>query len=85
MFLWLLLLQIVLFSLVFYKLVTTNHWTIGKKLLVALVGAIILETMSFILISSFALAATYIAYTALPKALVGTVMVYFIWKDEIHH
>lgn len=33
--------QIVVFLLVFLKLVTTNHWTIGKKVLVGLIGSLI--------------------------------------------
>lgn len=31
---------LVLLALIFYKLVTTNHWTVGKKLMVLLTGSL---------------------------------------------
>jgi hypothetical protein len=41
-----LLVEAILFFLVFYRLITTNHWTIGKKLLVGLTAGILIEIMS---------------------------------------
>lgn len=85
MLLYLLLLQIVLFSLVFYRLMTTNHWTLGKKLLVGLVGSLLFQVTGFVCIAAFSLSVILIAWMTLPLTIMASVMVYFIWIDEIHH
>lgn len=85
MLLYLLLLQIVLFSLVFYRLVTTNHWTLGKKLLVGLVGSLLFQVTGFVCIAAFSLPVFFIPWMTIPLTAMALSMVYYIWIDEIHH
>jgi hypothetical protein len=75
--------QIVLFGLVFYRLVTTNHWTLGKKLLVALVGSILFQTVSLILLMVFMPSLILLNIILLPEMIVAGVMTYFFYKNEI--
>lgn len=84
MLMWLLFIQVILFGLIFYRLVTTNHWTLGKKLLVCLVGAILIELVSFVCIGTLSLFIWMMPFITIPKLLIGAVMVYFIWLKEIH-
>jgi hypothetical protein len=84
MFYILLLAQVVLFALVFYRLVTTNHWTIGKKLLVGLTGSIIFEVTSFICIMVWNLSPAILVFVPIPKLVVSAIMVYFFYRSELH-
>lgn len=83
MFYAILLTQIVLFGLVFYRLVTTNHWTLGKKLLVALVGSILFQVVALALTVAFMPSLILINLTMLPQTIVAGIMTYFFYKNEI--
>ena len=83
MFYAILLMQIVLFGLVFYRLVTTNHWTLGKKLLVALVGSILFQTVSLVSLMVFMPSLILLNIILLPEMIVAGVMTYFFYKNEI--
>jgi hypothetical protein len=80
-----LLVEAILFSLIFYRLVTTNHWTIGKKLLVSLVGAILFEVTGFVFAMILNLDPISLFFIKIPKLIASTLMVYFFYKNEVHH
>lgn len=77
------LIELVMFALVFYRLVTTNHWTIGKKLLVALSAGIIVESSGFIFAMLLSLNPMALLLIKVPKVLVSILMVYFFYRSEI--
>jgi hypothetical protein len=79
------LVELIMFGLVFFRLVTTNHWTIGKKLMVALSAGILVETAGFVLAMAASLDPTIVLLIKLPKILVGIAMVYFFYRHEITH
>lgn len=88
MFYAILLMQIVLFGLVFYRLVTTNHWTLGKKLLVALVGSILFRVVTLILLMAFMPSLVLLNLILIPELIVAGFMTFFFYKNEIevnHH
>lgn len=80
-----LLIELFLFALVFYRLVTTNHWTIGKKLLVGLTAGVITEALGFITAMVLSLNPITLIYVKVPKIIVSGLMVYFFYKNEVHH
>ena len=80
-----LLVEIIMFGLVFYRLVTTNHWTIGKKLLVGLTAGILTESCGFIAAMLLNLNPVTLIYVKVPKIIASGLMVYFFYKNEIHH
>ena len=80
-----LLIETVLFFLVFYRLMTTNHWTIGKKLLVGLTAGILIETTGLMTAMLFSLTPILVIFLKIPKITVSALMVYFFYKKEIHH
>lgn len=80
-----LLVEAILFSLIFYRLVTTNHWTIGKKLLVSLVGSILFEVTGFVIAMFLHLDPISLFFIKMPKLIASSLMVYFFYKNEIHH
>ena len=75
-------LNIIFFSLIFYRLITTNTWTTGKKLLVGLVGGVILDTSMdlMVLLHFFPLELWALSLIHLPLTVVGSVMVYLMYK-----
>jgi ABC-type maltose transport system permease subunit len=80
-----LLIEIILFALVFYRLVTTNHWTIGKKLLVGLTAGVITEAAGFIAAMLLNLDPVTLIFVKIPKMIVSGVMVYFFYRNEVEH
>jgi hypothetical protein len=84
MFLGLLLVQFILFGLVLYRLVTTNHWTIGKKLLVGLTGTILLEVFGFICAIAFQFSLFTLIFINIPKVIMSAIMVYYFYRSEVH-
>jgi hypothetical protein len=80
-----LLTEIILFGLVFYRLVTTNHWTIGKKLLVGLTAGILTEAAGFITAMALNLNPMILILVKIPKIIVSGLMVYFFYENEVHH
>lgn len=77
-----LLVEIIMFGLVFYRLVTTNHWTIGKKLLVGLTAGILTESAGFIAAMLLSLNPITLLLIKVPKMLVSLVMVYFFYRHD---
>ena len=77
-----LLVEIIMFGLVFYRLVTTNHWTIGKKLLVGLTAGILAESAGFVAAMLFSLNPIMLLLIKIPKMLVSLVMVYFFYRHD---
>lgn len=77
-----LLVEIIMFGLVFYRLVTTNHWTIGKKLLVGLTAGILAESTGFIAAMLLSLNPITLLLIKVPKMLVSLVMVYFFYRHD---
>jgi hypothetical protein len=77
-----LLIEILLFGLVFYRLVTTNHWTIGKKLLVGLSVSILVETIGMLTAMICNLAPLVLVFVKLPIVIVGLLMVYFFYRND---
>lgn len=80
-----LLIEMFLFGLVFYRLITTNHWTLGKKLLVSLVAGILTEVFGFLIAMALSLDPVILIFIKIPKIVVSGLMVYFFYKHEIHH
>lgn len=80
-----LLIEMFLFGLVFHRLVTTNHWTLGKKLLVSLVAGILTEAFGFLVAMTLSLDPVVLIFIKIPKIIVSGLMVYFFYKNEIHH
>ena len=80
-----LLLEIFLFGLVFFRLVTTNHWTLGKKLLVGLVAGILIECSGFIAAMILSLDPIALIFIKVPKVMASGLMVCFFYKNEIDH
>jgi hypothetical protein len=80
-----LLLEIFLFGLVFFRLMTTNHWTLGKKLLVGLVAAILTECSGFIVAMILSLDPIALIFIKIPKVMASGLMVCFFYKNEIDH
>lgn len=71
------------FLAVLYKLVTTNHWTIGKKLLVCLVSAIVIGLIGKLAIIALAITAPSVGMLIqLPVVCVGLLMAYFFYKKD---
>jgi hypothetical protein len=77
----LILIEIIAFIAVFYKLVTTNHWTVGKKLMVALSAGIFMETMGLIIGASFGLPLVALPLFKIPKVIVGLTMCYYFYRN----
>lgn len=77
-----LLIEIIMFGLVFYRLVTTNHWTIGKKLLVGLSAGILTESVGFVAAMLCTLNPLVLLLVKIPKVLVSLVMVYFFYRHD---
>lgn len=77
-----LLVEIIMFGLVFYRLVTTNHWTIGKKLLVGLTAGILTEAVGFIAAMLLSLNPITLVLIKIPKVLVSLIMVYFFYRHD---
>jgi hypothetical protein len=77
-----LIVEIFLFGLVFYRLVTTNHWTIGKKLLVGLSAGILVEGLGFIAAMLFSSNPMTLVFIKIPKMICGAIMVYFFYRHE---
>jgi hypothetical protein len=73
--------EIVAFVAVFYKLVTTNHWTIGKKLMVALSLGIVIEALGVFIASSLGMSIAALAIFKVPKVIVGLCMCYFFYRN----
>jgi len=80
-----LLIEIMLFALVFYRLVTTNHWTIGKKLLVGLTAGLVTESSGFIAAMLLNLNPITLTFIKIPKIVISGLMVYFFYRNEIEH
>ncbi|MDD3412544.1 MAG: hypothetical protein PHY47_00935 [Lachnospiraceae bacterium] len=75
-------LGIAAFGAVFYKLVTTNHWTIGKKLLVCLVASLLVELVGKLIILAFAFPVVMVSLLQIPVIFIGTLMAYFFYRKE---
>ena len=61
-----LLIQIVIFLLLFIRLITTNHWTFGKKMLVLLTGALLWQSAFIFFFNVAASHATMYILSELP-------------------
>lgn len=75
-------LGIAVFAAVLFKLVTTNHWTIGKKLLVCLTIGMLIELVGKLMIAMFLLPVAMYAIVQAPQILVGALMAYFFYRKE---
>lgn len=80
-----LLVELILFALVFLRLITTNHWTIGKKLLVGLSSGILVETGGLFAAMLLNLNPITLILVKIPKIIVSGLMVYFFYRNEIEH
>lgn len=78
-----LLIELFLFGLVFYRLVTTNHWTIGKKLLVGLVAGVIVESAGMMLAMICSLDPITLVYIKIPKVIISSLLVYFFYRNGL--
>lgn len=76
---------LVLYSLVLYRLLTTNHWTTGKKLLVVLVFSIMMH-YSMLIFSLTEVLPLVLKWTSVPVSAVGLVMVSLFYRlEDIEH
>lgn len=80
---YLILIEVLAFLAILYRLVTTNHWTVGKKLLVALVSAILIEGIGTITACAFGLPLAILMLVKVPKLIVSLVMFYFFYQHEV--
>jgi hypothetical protein len=78
-----LLVEICLFGLVLYRLLTTNHWTIGKKLLVGLVAGILVETVGLVTAMLLNLNPMILILIKIPKVIISGLMVYFFYRNGL--
>lgn len=75
--------EIMSFMLVLYRLLTTNHWTIGKKLLVGLVSGILVETLGLVAAMVYNLDPMTFILIKIPKIIVSCLMVYFFYRNGL--
>ena len=80
--LFVILFELFFFALVLYKLVTTNHWSVGKKLLVALIAGIIVESLGFLLALYLSVPILAVSIIKVPKIVVGIIMTYYFYRHE---
>ena len=78
-----LLVEIISFALVLYRLLTTNHWTIGKKLLVGLVSGVLVETLGLIVAMICNLNPVTLILVKIPKIIISGLMVYFFYRNGL--
>lgn len=74
--------ELILFALVFYKLVTTNHWSIGKKLLVALTAGLMVESGGLLLAIALKLPVLTISIIKIPKMVIALIMTYYFYRHD---
>lgn len=76
--------ELIAFIAIFYRLVTTNHWSTGKKLLVLLTGSIIIKDIGLFIALSAPFSILAIA-TSVPILIVGVIMCAMFYGNDFVH
>lgn len=78
----LIIIKLVAFLAVLYKLVVTNHWSTGKKLLVGLTSALITEGAGLLVNSFISLPFYVLLGTSIPTAIIAVIMCYKFYESD---
>jgi hypothetical protein len=75
--------EIIIFLLVLFRLLTTNHWTIGKKLLVGLVSGVLVEGLGLLIAMICNLNPVTLILVKIPKIIISGLMVYYFYRNGL--
>jgi len=79
-------LNLIIYALITFRLITTNHWTTGKKLLVAIVGAMVwFQGMMLALVLTKCLIIPLSAFllSSVPLTIAGLITVWAIYRRQL--
>lgn len=74
--------KLIAFLAIFYKLVVTNHWSTGKKLLVALSAGLVIESTGTIACTALGLGPLCAMLTMIPLTAVAVSMCYMFYRKD---